>query len=81
MPKMLKIAKLRKIAKSYVTILNDLDELKFGIQQEKLEEGISFETITHLNNIIDEITRMQDIIVHLGTEKYGLSFSQTPDAE
>lgn len=67
---------LKKIAKNYICVLNDLEELKDGIISEKEEEGTTFEHLAILNGLIERIGEMQEVLVNIGRTKYSMDLHQ-----
>lgn len=67
---------LKKIAKNYICVLNDLEELKDGIINEKEEEGTDLERAVLLNGVIAKIGEMQEVLVNIGRTKYSMDLHQ-----
>lgn len=78
---MFKKFKLRKIAKTYVCVLNDLEQLRGGVISEKEAEGTDFERAVLLNGVIAKIGEMQQVLVTISREKYGLDLTRQEPEE
>jgi hypothetical protein len=70
--KMFKNRKMRKLAQSYLQILEDLEMLKFQLMQNKGETETT-EQMEEINSGLEFIERIQIVLMNMGNSIHGLN--------
>jgi hypothetical protein len=70
--KMFEKRKMRKLAQSYLQILEDLEMLKFQLMQNKGETETT-EQMEEINSGLEFIERIQIVLMNMGNSIHGLN--------
>lgn len=63
--------KLRRIAKAYIQVLNDIELARISVSESKEEQNVDFEQALKLNQILIELANIQNVITNIGNTMHG----------